>query len=689
MEESKMKRTIFIMLLSTLLFSCNNSEKEPEREGMNTANMSRAMEALEKEDIAEMTYWIGKEIDANPENGYAFAQLAWADVINEEYGNAITHATTALKHLPKKDKEYVGFSYASRAAAYNHLEQYDKALADYNAAVKAEPENAGRFYQRGEFHYGRKQYDLSDKDFKKCIRMKPGEPMGYVAMGRNAKMQGHHEEAVKLYNKAIELQDDYSVAYAFRAESYIALGRFEEAAADVVTSLSIDGGDKAFQHMRELGDSSYATIVSRLKVQLKVEPNNPYWFYCLGVVSEDAGRYESAIESYRQAIAKDKDADLYDAVARCYQKMGRYNDALQNINMAIELVPDDLEYRERRYGIYYELKKREALFKEIEYCIEQEPDNAWYYHERGWFKDLYGDVDGAIEDLTASITLDPSYAYNYLVRGCAYRRIGDMTAAKKDFRRCIDLDTADMEEMSCAYFAYHYLGDDITAIRLLDTVLRNDNEGNLYDAACLYSLMGDKEEAINYLRLAFEHGFNRFTHIERDDDLDNIRNEKEFKQLIETYRKYKNRDKAKNGKQSIQYIQRTAIIPFNHRNGINEVKCTVNGLPLYFIFDTGASDITISSVEAAFMLKNGYLSDKDVIGSKAYRTASGDIIAGTVVNLKKITIGKLELENVHASVMKGQSAPLLLGQSALSRLGRIEIDNQQHAIRITYSTSNK
>ena len=86
------------------------------------------------------------------------------------------------------------------------------------------------------------------------------------------------------------------------------------------------------------------------------------------------------------------------------------------------------------------------------------------------------------------------------------------------------------------------------------------------------------------------------------------------------------------------------------------------------------------------MLKNGYLSDKDVIGSKAYRTASGDIVAGTVVNLKKITIGELELENVYASVVKGQTAPLLLGQSALGKLGKIEIDNFQQAIKITYPT---
>lgn len=227
--------------------------------------------------------------------------------------------------------------------------------------------------------------------------------------------------------------------------------------------------------------------------------------------------------------------------------------------------------------------------------------------------------------------------------------------------------------------------DDVNAIRLLDTVLSYDYEGNLYDAACLYSLMGDKERAINYLRQALEHGYNRFTHIEKDDDLDNIRNEEEFKQLIEEYKKNQSCDNADNGSQSIQYVQRTTNIPFNHRNGVNEVKGTVNGLPLYFIFDTGASDITISSVEAAFMLKNGYLSDKDVIGRKSYRTASGDIIAGTVFNLKSIAIGELALENVHACVVKGQAAPLLLGQSVLGKLGKVEIDNHQQSIIITYS----
>ena len=57
--------------------------------------------------------------------------------------------------------------------------------------------------------------------------------------------------------------------------------------------------------------------------------------------------------------------------------------------------------------------------------------------------------------------------------------------------------------------------------------------------------------------------------------------------------------------------------------GTYEVPCTINGLPLKFIFDTGASDVTLSSVETNFMLKNDYLNEKDFKGSRRYLTADG------------------------------------------------------------------
>ena len=64
--------------------------------------------------------------------------------------------------------------------------------------------------------------------------------------------------------------------------------------------------------------------------------------------------------------------------------------------------------------------------------------------------------------------------------------------------------------------------------------------------------------------------------------------------------------------------------------------------------------------------------------------ANGDITEGTVVNLRKVDFGGLELENVRASVVRNQKAPLLLGQSVLGRLGKIEIDNPGLRLIITH-----
>ena len=58
-----------------------------------------------------------------------------------------------------------------------------------------------------------------------------------------------------------------------------------------------------------------------------------------------------------------------------------------------------------------------------------------------------------------------------------------------------------------------------------------------------------------------------------------------------------------------------------------------------------------------------------------YQTADGNISEGTVINLKHVNFGGLELTDVKASVVKSQKAPLLLGQSVFGRLGKIEIDN--------------
>lgn len=140
-----------------------------------------------------------------------------------------------------------------------------------------------------------------------------------------------------------------------------------------------------------------------------------------------------------------------------------------------------------------------------------------------------------------------------------------------------------------------------------------------------------------------------------------------------------------NDKQKIERIDNTnlIVIPMKkNKGGTFTIDCMVNGLKLNFIFDTGASNVSISLTEALFMLKNGYLSKNDLKGTEYYSIANGDIQEGTVLNIRELEFGGQKLRNVKASVIKELSAPLLLGQSAISQLGKIMIDYQNSTLTI-------
>lgn len=115
-------------------------------------------------------------------------------------------------------------------------------------------------------------------------------------------------------------------------------------------------------------------------------------------------------------------------------------------------------------------------------------------------------------------------------------------------------------------------------------------------------------------------------------------------------------------------------------NGVYTVPVTINGTPMSFILDTGASLISISSTEAEFMMKQGTFTEADIVGQSKFQDANGDITPGSIIRLKSVQIGDRVLENVHANVVSGNKAPLLLGQSALSQFGKISVDYRRNVV---------
>lgn len=124
-------------------------------------------------------------------------------------------------------------------------------------------------------------------------------------------------------------------------------------------------------------------------------------------------------------------------------------------------------------------------------------------------------------------------------------------------------------------------------------------------------------------------------------------------------------------------ISAQVTITMEQESGVYKVPCVVNGAKMKFIFDTGAATVCLSESMAEYLLDNDYISKEDFVGTGSSTVADGRTVNHLKIILRDIEIAGLHLKDVEASVVEGQRAPLLLGQTAIQKLGRISVEGNK------------
>jgi clan AA aspartic protease (TIGR02281 family) len=140
---------------------------------------------------------------------------------------------------------------------------------------------------------------------------------------------------------------------------------------------------------------------------------------------------------------------------------------------------------------------------------------------------------------------------------------------------------------------------------------------------------------------------------------------------------------------SCSFASGQLVIPKDPVQNVFKLECKVNGEAMIFIFDTGASGVSMSQKEFDELFKLGKIKTDDIIGKTKYTIANGAIEEGTKVNLKSIEIQGLTLKDIEATVIKNENAPLLLGISVISQLGKVIIQNDKIIIDINQEIKRK
>jgi len=179
-----------------------------------------------------------KHIASHPDDARAYRQRGLAYSGRGWYERAIADFDEAVR-LARDD----GGSYAMRGAAHWLKGDLDRAIADATEAIRLESRDAASYRVRGFARLGKGEFDLAIADFTKAIELAPTD-LSYSGRGYVYFKKGDFVRAVDDLGEAITLEQSSVPAHAWRGEVREAMGERNKAIEDYNTALALPAKTK-------------------------------------------------------------------------------------------------------------------------------------------------------------------------------------------------------------------------------------------------------------------------------------------------------------------------------------------------------------------------------------------------------------------------------------------------------------
>ncbi len=215
------------------------------------------------------------------------------------------------------------------------------------------------------------------------------------------------------------------------------------------------------------------------------------------------------------------------------EKLDQFSHRLETIEMlGISLKPGD--YLNQGTDFYYKGKYDEAL-KAFNKAIELDSKNAKAWLSKGAAFGLLKRYDEALETFNKAIELDSKNARVWSGKGAAFVGLERYDEALKIFDKAIELDPKDTAgAWSGKGIALVGLERYDEALKIFDKAieLNPKNAEAWYSKACTYSLMRNKEKALEYLSKAIKLDIEYKKEAKKDKDFKDFWDDEDFKNIV-------------------------------------------------------------------------------------------------------------------------------------------------------------
>jgi tetratricopeptide (TPR) repeat protein len=253
-------------------------------------------------------------------------QQQWASCQNQ--GGALTFeasiaACTAVIQSGKLQGRNLSIAYQARGNKYDDRADFDRAMADYEQALRADPQSAMAYYNRGLSFRHQGKYALALADYDRSIQLNPNFAPAYNNRGNVHGLQGRYALAIADSREALRLQP-----------------RNANAQSNLCLFMTVSGADLAATRTEcdtalEISPNDAMTLGAHAALGLKQGRSQQAWDEfdkALRITPSGSGRagllYGRGIAASRLGRAEDGKADIAGALAidagitRTYAAMG-------------------------------------------------------------------------------------------------------------------------------------------------------------------------------------------------------------------------------------------------------------------------------------------------------------------------------------------------------------------------------
>ena len=332
-------------------------------------------------------------------------------------------------------------------------------------------------------------------------------------------------EAAGDYGTLVEL-DDKAGRYHDRGWAYYLDGKYELARDDFDEMLRFDRNDVEGHRLRGMAyearaatygvgtaertrlynqarfDYETALRVKRDDVDaLRVKRDTVDLLARLAGLYNALGQYQKAVEKAEAAIALDaKHAPAFLARADARFGLGDYPHAIEDYTQAVTLDGSSPDWFEKRAIAYKSNGDWDAAFADYGKAIELDANNPLRYNARANACYARGDYETSIADYNHCIMLVPTEPQYWENRANARRQAGHWDDSFEDYTRAIALDRNNASRYNARGDGYYYHGDYVESIVDYDEAIRLEPSNALYieNKAISLRLLGQTAESKSY-----------------------------------------------------------------------------------------------------------------------------------------------------------------------------------------------